>query len=33
VLIAERWILTVLCHRTFYTLAELNGAIGQLLEH
>jgi len=32
VLIAKRWILAVLRHRTFYTLAELNGAIGELLE-
>jgi len=32
VLIAKRWILAVLRHRTFYSLAELNGAIGELLE-
>jgi transposase len=32
VLIAKRWILAVLRHRTFYTLAELNGAISELLE-
>jgi transposase len=32
VLIAKRWILAVLRHRTFYGLAELNGAIGELLE-
>ena len=32
VLIAKRWILAVLRHRTFYTLAELNGVIGELLE-
>jgi len=32
VLIAKRWILAVLRHRTFYSLAELNGAIQQLLE-
>ena len=32
VLIAKRWILAVLRHRTFYSLAELNGAIAQLLE-
>jgi transposase len=32
VLIAKRWILAVLRHRTFYSLAELNGAIRQLLE-
>ena len=32
VLIAKRWILAVLRHRTFYSLAEMNGAIGELLE-
>jgi transposase len=32
VLIAKRWILAVLRHRTFYSLAELNGAILELLE-
>jgi transposase len=32
VLIAKRWILTALRHRTFYSLAELNGAIQELLE-
>jgi len=32
VLIAKRWILSALRHRTFYGLAELNGAIGKLLE-
>jgi len=32
VLIAKRWILAALRHRTFYGLAELNGAIGELLE-
>lgn len=32
VLIAKRWILALLRHRTFYSLAELNGAIVQLLE-
>ena len=32
VLIAKRWILTVLRHRTFYSLAELNGAIRECLE-
>ena len=31
VLIAKRWILAVLRHRTFYTLAELNTAISELL--
>ena len=31
-LIAKRWILALLRHRTFYSLAELNGAIVQLLE-
>jgi transposase len=29
VLIAKRWILSVLRHRTFYTLADLNTAIGR----
>lgn len=33
VLIAKRWILAALRHRTFYSLAELNGAIQKLLEH
>jgi transposase len=32
VLIAKRWILALLRHRTFYSLAELNGAIHKLLE-
>ena len=32
VLIAQRWILAVLRHRTFYSLAELNSAIWQCLE-
>ncbi|MGH8336319.1 MAG: IS21 family transposase [Gammaproteobacteria bacterium] len=32
VLIAQRWILSVLRHRTFHTLAELNAAIRELLE-
>ena len=32
VLIAKRWILSALRHRTFYSLTELNGAIGELLE-
>lgn len=32
VLIAKRWILSVLRHRTFYNLADLNRAIQQLLE-
>ena len=32
VLIAKRWILAVLRNRTFYGLAELNGAIHELLE-
>jgi transposase len=31
VLVAQRWILAALRHRTFYTLAELNAAIGELL--
>jgi transposase len=33
VLIAQRWILAVLRHRTFYSLAELNAAIRECLEH
>jgi transposase len=33
VLIAQRWILAVLRHRTFYSLAELNTAIWECLEH
>ena len=32
VLIAKRWILALLRHRTFYSLAELNGAIVQLFQ-
>jgi len=32
VLIAKRWILSVLRHRKFYTLADLNAAISELLE-
>ena len=32
VLIAQRWILAVLRHRTFYSLAEANGAIRECLE-
>ena len=32
VLLAQRWILAVLRHRTFYSLAELNAAIRQCLE-
>ena len=32
VLIAKRWILSVLRHRNFYTLADLNGAIAVLLD-
>ena len=32
VLIAKRWILAVLRHRTFYTLKELNQAMSELLE-
>lgn len=32
VLIAQRWILAVLRNRTFFSLAELNEAIGELLE-
>ena len=32
VLIAQRWILSVLRHRTFYNLAELNAAIRECLE-
>ena len=31
VLVAQRWILAALRHRTFYTLAELNAAIAELL--
>jgi len=31
VLVAQRWILAVLRHRTFYSLAELNAAVAQLL--
>ena len=31
VLIQERWILAALRHRTFFSLAELNGAIRELL--
>lgn len=33
VLIAQRWILAVLRHRTFYSLAEINAAIRKCLEH
>jgi transposase len=32
VLIAKRWILAALRHRTFYSLSELNSAIAELLE-
>lgn len=32
VLIAKRWILAALRHRTFYSLTDLNGAIQELLE-
>jgi hypothetical protein len=32
VLIAERWIIAVLRHRKFFSLAELNAAIGVLRE-
>jgi len=32
VLIAKRWILSALRHRTFYSLTELNAAIAELLE-
>jgi len=32
VLLAQRWLLAVLRHRTFYSLAKLNAAIWQLLE-
>lgn len=32
VLVAQRWILAALRHRTFYHLAELNAAIAELLE-
>jgi len=31
-LLVERWILARLRHRTFFSLAELNDAIAQLLE-
>src|ERR1700726_496358 len=31
VLIVERWLLGRLCHRRFYSLAELNAVIGELL--
>ena len=33
VLIVERWLLGRLRHRTFYSLAEVNAAIGELLQH
>ena len=33
VLIVERWLLGRLRHRTFYSLAEVNEAIGELLKH
>ena len=33
VLIVERWIVAALRHRTFFTLAELNAALWELLEH
>jgi len=33
VLVVERWIVAALRHRTFFSLAELNAAIGELLEH
>jgi transposase len=33
VLIVERWLLGRLRHRTFYSLAEVNAAIGELLTH
>ena len=33
VLIAQRWILSVLRHRTFFTLEDLNAAIRECLEH
>jgi len=33
VLIAKRWVLAVLRHRAFYSLAELNDAIAQRLDH
>src|ERR1700751_3795036 len=33
VLIVERWLLGRLRHRTFYSLAELNQAIAELLHH
>lgn len=32
VLVAQRWILAALRHRTFFNLVELNGAIAELLE-
>ncbi|MGB5649371.1 MAG: IS21 family transposase, partial [Sedimenticolaceae bacterium] len=32
VLVVERWIVAALRHRTFFSLAELNAAIGRLLE-
>jgi len=32
VLVVERWILAALRHRTFFSLVELNAAIGELLE-
>lgn len=32
VLVAQRWILAVLRHRTFFTIAEMNDAIRELLE-
>ena len=32
-LIVERWLLGRLRHRTFYSLAEVNAAIGELLRH
>mgnify|MGYP001555951556 CR=1 FL=1 len=32
VLIVERWILAVLRHRQFFSLAELNAVISELLE-
>jgi transposase len=33
VLVVERWIVAALRHRTFFTLAELNAALWELLEH
>jgi transposase len=33
VLIVERWLLGRLRHRTFYSLAEVNAAIGELMTH